>query len=97
MTVQADLKPADTKVRGAAEPGLKSRALVRQKTVAGLSPGLLGRAILDSFRKLHPRTLWRNPVMFVVEIVSLLTTIIVVRDLLVGTSVLFSAQITFWL
>src|SRR5262245_48098250 len=97
MTVQADLKPADTKVRAAAEPGLKSRELGRQKTVASLSPDLLGRAILDSFRKLDPRTLWRNPVMLVVEIVSLLTTIIVVRDLLVGTSVLFSAQITFWL
>jgi potassium-transporting ATPase ATP-binding subunit len=99
MTVQTNLEPADTKGRGAAEPGLRSRDLQRnrQKTVAGLSPDLLGRAVLDSFRKLDPRTLWRNPVMFVVEIVSLLTTIIVVRDLFVGTSVLFSAQITFWL
>jgi hypothetical protein len=93
MTVQTNLEPADTKGRGAAEPGLRSRDLQRnrQKTVAGLSPDLLGRAVLDSFRKLDPRTLWRNPVMFVVEIVSLLTTIIVVRDLFVGTSVLFSA------
>jgi high-affinity K+ transport system ATPase subunit B len=105
MTVQTDLKPADTRGRGAAEPGLQSRDLdslrqkrqQRQKTIAGLSPDLLGRAIVDSFRKLDARTLWRNPVMFVVEIVSLLTTIIVIRDLVVGTSVLFSAQITFWL
>ena len=89
MTVQTDLKPADTGGRGAATPGLESRDLEsvrqkrqqRQKTIAGLSPDLLGRAIVDSFRKLDPRTLWRNPVMFVVEIVSLLTTIIVVRDL----------------
>jgi K+-transporting ATPase ATPase B chain len=71
--------------------------LGRQKTVAGLSAGLLGRAVLDSFRKLDPRTLWRNPVMFVVEIVALLTTILVIRDAAVGTSILFSAQIAFWL
>src|SRR5262245_32201781 len=71
--------------------------LGRQKTVAGLSGGLILTAVVDSFRKLDPRTLWRNPVMFVVEIVAVLTTILVIRDLATGTSVLFSAQITFWL
>ena len=35
---------------------------------------LLGPAILDSLRKLDPRVQWRNPVMFVVYIGSILTT-----------------------
>ena len=99
MAVQTEIKPAHAKTPAAAEPGLKSRdwRLGRQKTVAGLSPDLLGRAILDSFRKLDPRTLWRNPVMFVVEIVALLTTVLVIRDALGGTSIVCSAQIAFWL
>jgi potassium-transporting ATPase ATP-binding subunit len=97
MTLET--KSVTASVQGAAEPGLRSRDLQtgRQKTVGGLSADLLGRAVLDSFRKLDPRTLWRNPVMFVVEIVALLTTILVIRDAIVGTSILFSAQIAFWL
>ena len=40
-----------------------------------------GAALLDAFVKLDPRTLARNPVMFVVEVGSVLTTILFVRDL----------------
>src|SRR5579863_3974737 len=64
---------------------------------------LLGPAIAASFKKLDPRTLVRNPVMFCVEIVSALTTIFFVRDLITGGSkvvgmhALFSGQITVWL
>src|ERR1700743_1943248 len=60
-------------------------------------------AIKASFVKLDPRTLVRNPVMFCVEIVSVLTTIFFLRDLFVGigtvigTNALFSGQITVWL
>ena len=60
-------------------------------------------AIWASFRKLDPRTLVKNPVMFCVEIVSVLTTIFFLRDLIagagtvVGTNALFSGQITVWL
>src|SRR6266571_3896423 len=71
--------------------------LGRQKTVAGLSGALILTAIVGSFRKLDPRTLWRNPVMFVVDIVAALTTILVIRDLLTGTGIPFSAQIMLWL
>jgi potassium-transporting ATPase ATP-binding subunit len=46
-----------------------------------IEPQLLGRAVADSFVKLNPRTLMRNPVMFVVGIGSVLTTIIFFRDL----------------
>jgi K+-transporting ATPase ATPase B chain len=72
--------------------------LGRQKTVPKISGGLITAAIKDAFYKLDPRTLVRNPVMFVVEIVSVLTTILVIRDVVTGAgNVLFSVQITFWL
>jgi K+-transporting ATPase ATPase B chain len=53
--------------------------------------------------KLNPRTLAKNPVMFVVEIVSALTTIFFLRDLFMGTpdaagsNAQFSGQIAAWL
>ena len=54
-------------------------------------------AALNSFPKLNPRTMARNPVMFVVEIGSLLTTFWMFRDLLRGDNIKFSLQITLWL
>ena len=42
---------------------------------------LLGPAIKESFRKLAPRQVAKNPVMFVVEVGSLLTTVLFLRDL----------------
>src|SRR6266478_4924463 len=70
----------------------------RKRVVAGITSEILIAAIWDSFRKLNPRTLARNPVMFVVEIVSALTTIIMIRDIVVGNGgVLFTAQLAFWL
>jgi K+-transporting ATPase ATPase B chain len=67
------------------------------KSLSLFDPAILGPAIGDAFRKLDPRTLWRNPVMFVVEIVSLTTTILFLRDLIVGSGGLFSGQISLWL
>ena len=64
---------------------------------------LLVPAIWASFKKLDPRTLAKNPVMFCVEIVSVLTTVFFLRDLLVnggsivGANPLFSGQIAVWL
>jgi K+-transporting ATPase ATPase B chain len=61
-------------------------------------PQIVRRAIADSFWKLHPRTMARNAVMFVVEIGSVLTTIRLVRDIATGGPGLgFEIQITFWL
>ncbi len=56
-------------------------------------------AIRDSFVKLDPRTLARNPVMFVVEVVAALTTVFFVRDLFGSTaeSPWFVGQIAAWL
>jgi potassium-transporting ATPase ATP-binding subunit len=55
-------------------------------------------AIVDSFRKLDPRALYKNPVMFVVEVGALLTSIEWVYDVahrVPGTG--FGLQITLWL
>jgi K+-transporting ATPase ATPase B chain len=61
-------------------------------------PTIVRGAIGDSFRKLNPRTLMRNPVMFVVEVVAVVTTILFVRDLLsTGHDAGFTGQITAWL
>src|SRR5206468_2287548 len=55
-------------------------------------------AIVDALRKLHPRTTAKNPVMFVVEVGSVLTTLRMVADALAGRPGLgFELQITFWL
>jgi potassium-transporting ATPase ATP-binding subunit len=85
---------------GSPETGLYKRQL---RPLSILDRSLIIPAIGASFRKLDPRTLVKNPVMFCVEIVSVLTTIFFLRDLIVeggtvvGTSALFSGQITVWL
>ena len=55
-------------------------------------------AIGSAFVKLDPRTLMKNPVMFVLEIVTALTTIILIRDLVTGgANLAFEFQIVLWL
>jgi K+-transporting ATPase ATPase B chain len=62
------------------------------------NPGIVRRAALDSVRKLHPRTMARNPVMFVVEAGSVLTTVRLAYDAATGGPDLgFELQITGWL
>ena len=55
---------------------------------------IVGRALVDSFVKLDPRHMMGNPVMFVVEIGSVITTVLLVRG---GGAFLFNLQITLWL
>ncbi len=56
------------------------------------------RAIWDSLLKLHPRKMMGNPVMFVVEVGSVLTTVLLVRDVLRHQGQFgFNLQITLWL
>ena len=59
---------------------------IRKKTsVATLTdPAIFFPALGGAFRKLNPRSMIRNPVMFVVEIVAALTTILFIRDLVTG-------------
>src|SRR4249920_340734 len=55
-------------------------------------------AIGSAFVKLDPRTLIKNPVMFVLEIVTLLTTVFLIRDLVTGgPNIGFTFQIILWL
>src|SRR5580692_86932 len=68
------------------------------KTQGLFDPAILGPAALSAFRKLDPRVLARNPVIFVTEIVSLVVTLFFIRDLFAGDGVaLFSGQIAAWL
>jgi potassium-transporting ATPase ATP-binding subunit len=60
--------------------------------------GIVAGAIRDSFLKLNPRTLMKNPVMFVVEIGSVVTTFDLIRDRMLHQSGFgFELQITLWL
>ncbi len=61
-------------------------------------PEIVRRAIGESFRKLDPRTLIKNPVMFVVEVGAALTTVFVIRDIVGGhAGTGFGIQIAIWL
>src|ERR1700755_748344 len=73
---------------------------LQKKTTAStmLDPKIVVPAIWSSFTKLHPRLMLKNPVMFVVEIVAALTSVIFVRDLVTGGANLgFTFQIILWL
>src|ERR1700732_1973115 len=60
--------------------------------------GIIGVAVKDSFVKLNPRTLMKNPVMFVVEVGSVVTSVELVNDLLRHHGNFgFELQITLWL
>src|SRR5580692_12226154 len=61
-------------------------------------PEIAGRALKESFVKLNPVTLAKNPVIFVVEVGAALTSIFLVRDLFTGAGgILFTVQISLWL
>jgi K+-transporting ATPase ATPase B chain len=61
-------------------------------------PPIVKRAIRDSFVKLNPRAMMKNPVMFVVETGALMTTILAVRDIAGGAGAAgFTFQIALWL
>jgi len=55
------------------------------------------QAIKDSFIKLNPVALVRNPVIFIVAIGALMTTVVVILDISAGNFSSFNFQITLWL
>lgn len=70
----------------------------QSKSSSILDAKILLPAIGGAFRKLDPRVLAKNPVMFVVAVVTVLTTVLFIRDLAGGGSDLgFSFQIILWL
>ena len=70
----------------------------QSKSASLMDSRILIPAIGSAFVKLDPRTLARNPVMFVVAVVSTLTTVLFLRDLATGGEGLgFSLQLNIWL
>ena len=72
----------------------------KAKALSLFDPEIVGPAVFASLRKLAPRHVARNPVMFVVEIGSLLTTLVLARELVTGTHTAplwFTASVSLWL
>ena len=70
----------------------------RMPVSALLDPKIVLPAIGSAFVKLDPRTLIKNPVMFVLEVVTALATVILVRDLVTGgADAAVRFQIVVWL
>ena len=75
-----------------------ARLRKRMPVTALTDPKIVLPAIGSAFAKLDPRTLMKNPVIFVLEIVTILATIILIRDLVTGSGQLgFEFQIVLWL
>src|SRR5258708_21125867 len=75
---------------------MDSVAQVRKQSLANTK--ILARAVSDSFRKLAPRTMVKNPVMFVVEVGAVLTTVQLVSNAFHHAGqISFGLQITLWL
>ena len=73
---------------------------LRKRTPAAtlFDPAIIMPAVGQAFVKLSPRTLMKNPVMFVLEIVTALTTILLIRDIVTGgQNIAFETQIVVWL
>ena len=86
------------------EPKLETRSDAAQLISKGVrarplfDPEILKRATKESFVKLNPRIVAKNPVMFVVEVGAALTTVFVVKEGIVGAGgLLFGVQIALWL
>ncbi|HQR32466.1 MAG TPA: potassium-transporting ATPase subunit KdpB [Blastocatellia bacterium] len=72
--------------------------MTKEKSISIWDSKIITRALLDSLRKLHPLAMMKNPVMFVVEVGSVITSILLIRDLTTGApGVEFAIQITLWL
>src|SRR6476469_6164383 len=82
-TMSPEPAPADVHVPGERPPKSRRRPSGARSLFDG---AIVKRAALDSLIKLDPRTLAKNPVMFVVEVGSVLTTVLFVRDLGSSTS-----------
>jgi potassium-transporting ATPase ATP-binding subunit len=99
-TLQTPPQTGPSKLPTSAAPedltSLLPQRLVRARPL--FDPEIVGRATKDSFVKLNPFTLWKNPVMFVVEVGAALVTIFLLRDLFARhAGRVFEIQIALWL
>ena len=87
MTTQAPTMPSVPTVRLGHSPNKPRKKAVWEWKI-------VRRAIWDAFLKLNPRKMMGNPVMFVVEIGSVITTALLFKG---GAAFKFNLQITLWL
>ena len=80
-----------------AREGESGRHVRKRYQTAITNRALVWRAVQDAFRKLDPRALVKNPVIFVTAVVAALMTVLFIRDLATGQPALFSGQIAAWL
>jgi K+-transporting ATPase ATPase B chain len=70
----------------------------RARKISIWNPGIVRQSTADSFRKLDPRIQIKNPVMFIVEVGSVLTTLVFIQEFAGGTgNPLFTGQVACWL
>src|ERR1700730_3100351 len=89
VTAAADARSAALREGGPQQPGAPRQAGGPQQAIPPMprrklsmfDRALLGPALVDALRKLDPRVQWRNPVMFVVYIGSILTTVLWIQAL----------------
>jgi K+-transporting ATPase ATPase B chain len=75
-----------------------SKLRKRTPSATLLDPAIVVPAIGQAFVKLDPRTQIKNPVMFVLEVVSALTTAVLAREIATGgQNIAFELQIVLWL
>ena len=67
------------------------------ENIALFDGAIIGRAVGDAFTKLNPLKLIRNPVIFVTEIVSILVTVLAIRNAIQGHNDWFPISIAVWL
>jgi len=94
--------PEETAGAGQARPAVSDAVSLMPKKGSRarplFDPPIMKRAITDSLIKLNPRKMMKNPVMFVVEVGAVMTSVLAVRDFAAGSAVAgFTFQITLWL
>src|SRR2546427_6521055 len=95
VTAPPDGRKPETKQVAKQETQLISKA-TRARPL--FDPEILRRATRESFVKLNPRLVAKNPVMFVVEVGAAVTTVFVIKDAITGVGgLLFGVQIALWL
>jgi K+-transporting ATPase ATPase B chain len=94
----SSVAPMTTAASQSIEPHREGeRALRKRYKTAIADPALIRRGAADAVRKLNPKVLIKNPVIFVTAVVSALVTVLFLRDLATGQPALFSGQIAAWL
>ncbi len=96
-TIIPDTPDPDSRVPEAPRPPKVRRKESASKSI--FDRAIVGSAAVDAFRKLNPRTMFRNPVMFIVEVGSVITTAVFIRDFAssTGQENAFAGLVSLWL